>query len=555
MPVRLPPPPPRPAYVPHATTSAAPITNLTLPCPAHAQASPRAGHSAKNVSDLIYERHQERLAPGCAVLATASLKQPAGRPSGEALLSSVVRGGLQDGGAKPQGSRKAEAEAKHAARLASTGTGARAAAMAALRASRRAAAVRPPAARAAAHDSASQTAAPRVRDNTSQTGFESADSVYLHNQPSAAQPAARPPRAGDAHAATLMPNVPRQNLASDESSVNPPVPDTAAVPHGDPHGPASSQAPLSSLTLSSPPRRGREPPSSPPQTHSDLALQMGLPPSPQLPARHRSGVPQLSRGKRSADALLALPAATAAVAVAAVVGLLPSPSQPQAWKPLVSPAVAGSTDSVLLPAIGEAVTSKAQTDRASPAISDSTGNSPTGDGGATGIRLYKFAAGQTALPPGVGGHWSITAAAQEGLGRYPAASHTGAQPDAAPLANATWRSRTRPDLVSDIEALRRRWGAACDPTAARQRRAGDLDDYSRRPLSRLFGRLHSGDPALAASPADWPRGSSGVGNGATYSPLGVLPPPGVRHDWGGAPRGLDLRGSYPGGTWIPYNSP
>ncbi len=480
------------------------------------------------------------------MLGTTSLNQPAGRPSGEALLS-AVRGGAQDGGAKLQAGRKAEAEAKHAARLASTSTGARAAAMAALRASRRKAAVRLPAARTAAHDSASQTAAHHVCDSTSQTGFESADSVRLHGQPSVAQPAVPPPLGADVRPATPPPDVPRQDMAGGESQIMSTAPATAAMPREDQHEPAGSHAPLSPLALPSPPRRGRETlPSSPRAQHSDLALQMGLPPSPQLPARHRSGVPQLGRGRRSGGKLLAAPSATAAVAVAAAVASLPPPSQRLVWKPLISPVGAGDTDSVLLPAFAEPVTSGQGSDSTLPVISDSNGDSNFSGGESTSFHAGHGAAGQTALSTGMRGDRSIPAPAHEGLGHNQAASYARAERYAAPPADGARRSGSRPDLVSDIEALRQRWAAACDPTAARQGRHGALDDYTRRPLSRLFGRLHSGDPALTASPTDWSRGRGGVGNGAAYSPLGVLPPPSRRPGWAAAAHGLDLRCSFPG---------
>ena len=479
------------------------------------------------------------------MLATASLNQPAGRPGGESLLP-AGRGDVQDAGQKPQASRNAEAEAKHAARLASTGTGARAAAMAALRASRRKAAARLPAPRLDAHDSASQTAAHRVRDSTSQTGFRSA--VHLHDQPSAVR-ATVSTVLRDAHPAMPLPDVPRQGTVSGGDGVASSVPDTAAE-RTEQHGPASSRAALFPLTLSSPPRRGREPlqPSSP-QAPDDLALQMGLPLSPQLPGRHRSGVPLLGRGGRSSGTLLPRPAAaTAAVAVAAAVAVLPRPGQPLAWTPPSSAATASRMGHTLQPPTNDAFTSILGTDSTLPAVSDSIGDSLRIRGDNASVHVHHSTALQAASAPGVEGNGGIATAAQEGLDRNPAAPHAGAGRAAVSAASGAPRSGSRPDLVSDIEALRRRWAVACEPTAARHRRPGALEDYPRRLLSRLFGRLHSCHPALAASSADLPCDGGG-GDGAGYSSLRALPPaPGI---WGVAPRGLNLRCSYPGADRSP----
>ena len=493
------------------------------------------------------------------MLATASLNQPARRPNGGEALQSAVRGGVQDGGAKLQAGRKAEAEAKHAARLASTGTGARAAAMAALRASRRKAAARLPAAHTAgAHDSASQTAAHRMRDGISQTGADVAGSLRLPHPQFGPQPVIWPPSAADSmKSGTLHPDAPRQGAASDGDGVMSTAPGTAAMQHVDQHGSASDRASLAPLSLPSPPRPGRRPPPASPPARGDLALQMGLPPSPQLPARHPISVPQFGREMRSGDnTLLPYPSATAALAVAAAVAVLPRPSQPLAWMPLASSTVAGSTGSVLPPIADKAVASALEPASALPAVSDSTGDSPQIESGTASYQFHHSAGAQTAVAPGVGGNWSMAAPAHEGLSRDPAASHNRAAQMAPRPGHGMQRTGCRPDLVSDIEALRDRWAAACDPYHARQtlgqHRGGALDAaHPRRPLSRLFGRLHSGDPALAASPASWLHGRGG-GVGAACSPLCVLPPPpGVRHKWDGTLRGPDLYSSYPGRSWLP----
>lgn len=259
------------------------------------QGSPRAGHSAKNVSDLIYERHQERLPPGRAVLATASLNPPAGGPSG-GIQQPLPHGGAQQGGHIQQNSRKADAEAKHAARLASTGTGARAAAMAALRASRRKVAARLPAARTGTHDSASPDAGLNVRSSTSQMGVGSADIARSENGQCTVQQAAGP-LIGSAHVPAAQSAVPHQGGAEEADGITASAHSAPAV-RVEPWGHVAAKAPLLPLTLPSPPRRGREPfPASPRvRPQDDLALEMGLPPSPRLPTRHQSGAPRLGRG-------------------------------------------------------------------------------------------------------------------------------------------------------------------------------------------------------------------------------------------------------------------
>ena len=257
------------------------------------QGSPRAGHSAKNVSDLIYERHQQRLAPGRAVLATASLNPPAGRPGGDALQNTINGDALKP--SNPS-SRHCEAEAKHAARLASTSAGARAAAVAALRASRRRAAARLPSAHTAAHDSASQTADADVRDSASQTGGGAASTSRQAVQPFDVRPATRQHAGPIGTFAQPLSGSHRGPVSETDGLTSSAAVNTAWLRT---ESQESAGAPTLPLTLPSPSRRrvnssGRSPVGELP---SDLALQMGLPPSPQLPARHQRGVPHLSHGE------------------------------------------------------------------------------------------------------------------------------------------------------------------------------------------------------------------------------------------------------------------
>ena len=105
--------------------------------------------------------------------------------------------------------------------------------------------------------------------------------------------------------------------------------------------------------------------------------------------------------------------------------------------------------------------------------------------------------------------------------------------------------RDRPDLMSDIEALRQRWGGvACDP------RGGH--DISPPPLplpvaaGPFLGDVRVGqlrhDGAASSAPADRLRG----GGAAGFGRFGLLPEPSARQESGDALRFMTLRSSYPG---------
>ena len=242
-------------------------------------------------------------------------------------------------------------------------------------------------------------------------------------------------------------------------------------------------------------------------------------------------------------------AAAIAAAVAAAVPVLPQPSHPLIWQPVTAPAASHSADTGLLPTAGGAGSSVLQACSHPPLSSNSTACSDLTVDGSPSTHGEQLVAGPAASVAGGGGCLHGSAAAQ-GVPRWdPPAQHAGAAGPHAVPARGPGRSSGRPNLVSDIEALRERWASACDPhpqgPKGRDIRPGALiDDPGRPPSGLRFGPLRSGEcPAWAALTNDRRRGG---GSRATHRLSGSLAPAGARRVFSRALRGSDLRHSYPG---------
>ena len=514
------------------------------------------------------------------MLGTASLNRPAGQSSGGAR-NPLCAGDAPGGGSMPA-RRNIAAEEKHAARLASTGAGARAAALATLRASRReVAAGRLPARRGTAahgaarpahgdvHDEDSQTARVTTCVGASQTSDQTAGACRAHGAHCVVQPAVHL-RARAAHQPAALSAMPLEGgRAMDTGAAMPSYQAAAPWQQQTPGRGASGAAPPPAVELPSPPRRGRHV-SSPLGQLPDLALRMGLPPSPRLPGRHKTLVSLRGRGPQGAGSvprcLHALRLDSRATFLSCILApvsarhnvvihslMLLQPARMLQISTPVRGKSAGPAGRAAASVSVSVVPQQGQPPRWLPPQADGAQHVSADAGAAVDVSLdatersIGAPLGSAAAPANLVTACSDLSADARRDDRWDLPEPGPAPAEAVPMPPVPGRC-SRPNLVSDIEALRHRWRATREHDPAR---------HAPPPGQHIFiadtgpflcdgahlGQSHHGGDSWSA-PAD----RLHSGDVAACGRFGVLPEPSSRRDRGEAVRFLTLRSSYPGVT-------